>query len=180
MAVLPMDGDGRSAYPSSPLQTVLSKSRETVRERAKPQPRAASHPTTSEPSPSTPRGPQESLGRSWPVPGLLAPDRSIALAGQDLPGLGQEALLEHGPPVGVALQQRHGGVLGLLEGGVRRDGRDAGVGAEVEHDGPEVQRSYLLHASAYITKAADFNSLTDAIRQIARWFPELIELPRRS
>jgi hypothetical protein len=45
---------------------------------------------------------------------------------------------------------------------------------------PGVQRSYSLHASAYITKAADFDSLTDAIRPIARWLLELIELPRRS
>ena len=45
---------------------------------------------------------------------------------------------------------------------------------------PDVQRSYSLHASAYVTKAADFDGFTDAIRQIARWFLELIELPRPS
>lgn len=43
---------------------------------------------------------------------------------------------------------------------------------------PDVQRSYSLHASAYITKPSGFDGFTDAIRQIARWFLELIELPR--
>ena len=45
---------------------------------------------------------------------------------------------------------------------------------------PDIQRSYSLHASAYVAKPADFDGFTDAIRQIARWFLELIELPRRS
>ena len=44
----------------------------------------------------------------------------------------------------------------------------------------DVQLSYSLHASAYVSKAADFDGFTDAIRQIARWFLELIELPRPS
>lgn len=44
----------------------------------------------------------------------------------------------------------------------------------------DVQRSYSLHASAYIAKPADLDGFTDAIRQIARWFLELIELPRPS
>jgi two-component system, chemotaxis family, response regulator Rcp1 len=44
---------------------------------------------------------------------------------------------------------------------------------------PDVQRSYSLHASAYIAKAADLDGFADAIRQIAR-FLELIELPRLS
>jgi len=45
---------------------------------------------------------------------------------------------------------------------------------------PDVQLSYPLHASAYVSQPADFDGFTDAIRQIARWFPELIELPRPS
>ena len=44
----------------------------------------------------------------------------------------------------------------------------------------DVQRSYSLHASAYVSKPADFDGFTDAIRQIAGWFLELIELPRPS
>jgi DNA-binding NarL/FixJ family response regulator len=43
---------------------------------------------------------------------------------------------------------------------------------------PDVQRSYSLHASADVTKPADFDGFTDAIRQIARRFLELIEFPR--
>lgn len=43
----------------------------------------------------------------------------------------------------------------------------------------DVQLSYSLHASAYVSKAADLHGFTDAIRQIACWFLELIELPRR-
>jgi hypothetical protein len=31
-----------------------------------------------------------------------------------------------------------------------------------------------------VARAADFDGFTDAIRQIARWFLELIELPRSS
>lgn len=34
---------------------------------------------------------------------------------------------------------------------------------------PDLQRSYSLHASAYVTKPADFDGFTAAIRQIARW-----------
>jgi two-component system response regulator len=45
---------------------------------------------------------------------------------------------------------------------------------------PDIQRSYSLRASAYVAKPADFDGFTDAIRQIARWFLELIELPRPS
>jgi DNA-binding NarL/FixJ family response regulator len=45
---------------------------------------------------------------------------------------------------------------------------------------PDVQRSYSLHANAYITKPAGFDSFTDAIKQIASWFLGLIELPRPS
>jgi hypothetical protein len=45
---------------------------------------------------------------------------------------------------------------------------------------PDVQLSYSLHASAYVSKLADFEGFTDAIWQIARWFLELIELPRPS
>src|SRR5271165_7557384 len=45
---------------------------------------------------------------------------------------------------------------------------------------PDLQRSYSLHASAYVSKPADFDGFTDAIRQIAHWFLELIELPRPS
>jgi CheY-like chemotaxis protein len=45
---------------------------------------------------------------------------------------------------------------------------------------PDIRRSYSLHASAYVDKPADFDGFTDAIRQIARWFLELIELPRPS
>ena len=45
---------------------------------------------------------------------------------------------------------------------------------------PDVQLSYSLHASAYVSKLADFDGFTDAIWQIARWFLELIELPRPS
>ena len=45
---------------------------------------------------------------------------------------------------------------------------------------PDVQLSYSLHASAYVSKPADFDGFTGAIRQIARWFLELIELPRPS
>jgi two-component system response regulator len=45
---------------------------------------------------------------------------------------------------------------------------------------PDIQRSYSLHASPYVAKPADFDGFTDAIRQIARWFLELIELPRPS
>ena len=44
---------------------------------------------------------------------------------------------------------------------------------------PDIQRSYSLHASAYVAKPADFDGFTDAIRQIARWFLEVIELPPR-
>lgn len=42
----------------------------------------------------------------------------------------------------------------------------------------DIQRSYSLHANAYITKPADFDSFTDAINQIASWFLRLIKLPR--
>ena len=45
---------------------------------------------------------------------------------------------------------------------------------------PDAQRSYSLHASAYDTQPADSDGFTDAIRQIARWFLELIALPRPS
>src|SRR5580704_19563792 len=45
----------------------------------------------------------------------------LALAGEDLPGLGEKAFLQHAPPVRIPLEQGQGGVLGLLEGGVRRD-----------------------------------------------------------
>jgi hypothetical protein len=45
---------------------------------------------------------------------------------------------------------------------------------------PDVQLSYSLHTSVYVSKAADFDGFTAAIRQIARWFLELIELPRPS
>ncbi len=45
---------------------------------------------------------------------------------------------------------------------------------------PDVQLSYPLHASAYVSQPADFDGFTDAIRQIARWFLELIALPRPS
>jgi CheY-like chemotaxis protein len=41
---------------------------------------------------------------------------------------------------------------------------------------PDVQRSYSLHASAYIAKPVDLDGFTDAIRQIARWFLKFIEL----
>ena len=34
---------------------------------------------------------------------------------------------------------------------------------------PDIQRSYSLHASAYVAKPADFDGFTEAIRQIARW-----------
>ena len=34
---------------------------------------------------------------------------------------------------------------------------------------PDVQLSYPLHASAYVSQPADFDGFTDAIRQIARW-----------
>jgi CheY-like chemotaxis protein len=42
----------------------------------------------------------------------------------------------------------------------------------------DIQRSYLLHANAYIIKPAGFDSFTDAINQIASWFLRLIKLPR--
>jgi CheY-like chemotaxis protein len=42
----------------------------------------------------------------------------------------------------------------------------------------DIQRSYSLHANAYIIKPADFDSFTDAINQIASWFLRLIKLPR--
>jgi two-component system response regulator len=42
----------------------------------------------------------------------------------------------------------------------------------------DVVRSYALHANAYVTKPTDFDSFADAVRQIANWFLELIELPR--
>ena len=45
---------------------------------------------------------------------------------------------------------------------------------------PDAQRSYSLHASAYDIQPADSDGFTDAIRQIARWFLELIALPRPS
>ena len=45
---------------------------------------------------------------------------------------------------------------------------------------PDVQLSYSLYTSVYVSKAADFDGFTAAIRQIARWFLELIELPRPS
>jgi CheY-like chemotaxis protein len=43
----------------------------------------------------------------------------------------------------------------------------------------DIQRSYLLHANAYITKPADFDRLADVVRQIASWFLGFIELPPR-
>ena len=45
---------------------------------------------------------------------------------------------------------------------------------------PDVQLSYSLHASAYVTEPVGFDGFTAAIRQIARWFSELIELSRPS
>jgi DNA-binding NarL/FixJ family response regulator len=45
---------------------------------------------------------------------------------------------------------------------------------------PDIQRGYSLHASAYVAKPADFDSFADAVREIARWFLQLIELPRPS
>jgi len=64
----------------------------------------------------------------------------VSPARQDFPGLGHEALLEHGPPVGVALQQRHsaslacsrwraGGMGGML-GSVRKSSIDGPAGRE--------------------------------------------------
>jgi len=44
----------------------------------------------------------------------------------------------------------------------------------------DIQRSYSLHANAYIVKPADVDGFTDAIKQIASWFLGLIELPRSS
>ena len=41
----------------------------------------------------------------------------------------------------------------------------------------DVVRSYTLHANAYVTKPTDYDSFADAVRQIASWFLELIELP---
>jgi anti-sigma B factor antagonist len=81
---------------------------------------------------------EEALAQAAPGP-TREPDASsslLAAVRQDLPGLGQQAFLEHAPPVRVALQQRHGCVLGLLEGGVRRDGRDVGVGPDVQYRRP--------------------------------------------
>jgi CheY-like chemotaxis protein len=42
----------------------------------------------------------------------------------------------------------------------------------------DIQRSYSLHANAYIIKPAGFDSFTDAINQIASWLLRLIKLPR--
>jgi CheY-like chemotaxis protein len=41
----------------------------------------------------------------------------------------------------------------------------------------DIQRSYSLHANAYITKPADFDRLADVVRQITGWFFGFIELP---
>src|SRR4051795_8166999 len=58
------------------------------------------------------------------VSGLLA-------LGQELLRLGLEALLDHLPALGVALEQRLGELLHLLERGVRRDRRDLRVAVDV-------------------------------------------------
>jgi CheY-like chemotaxis protein len=52
--------------------------------------------------------------------------------------------------------------------------------AEVPRPGLIVLDLNLPRRSAYVAKPADFDGFTDAIRQIARWFLELIELPRPS
>jgi hypothetical protein len=74
---------------------------------------------------------------------VLSPSRlAIGAAGQWLwPGRISLALvirpsLSTPHRSGVALEQGQGGVFGLLEGGVRRDGRDVRVGPHVEHRGP--------------------------------------------
>lgn len=41
----------------------------------------------------------------------------------------------------------------------------------------DIQRSYALHANAYITKPSDFDGLSDVIQRIAGCFLDLIELP---
>jgi CheY-like chemotaxis protein len=42
----------------------------------------------------------------------------------------------------------------------------------------DIQRSYALHANAYVAKPADFNGYAGVIHQIAACFVDLIELPR--
>ena len=52
--------------------------------------------------------------------------------------------------------------------------------AEVPRPGLIVLDLNLPRRSAYVAKPADSDGFTDAIRQIARWFLELIALPRPS
>ena len=44
----------------------------------------------------------------------------------------------------------------------------------------DIQCSYSLHANSYVTKPADFDGFSAAVRQIASWFLEVIQLPAPS
>src|SRR3954454_15023993 len=61
---------------------------------------------------------------------------AVLAAGQVLLHLLLDPLLEEAGGVLVAVQHRRGGRLHLLPRGVRRDGRDIGVAADVEHGRP--------------------------------------------
>jgi len=43
----------------------------------------------------------------------------------------------------------------------------------------DIQRSYTLHANAYVTKPVDFDQFLKAVRQIDDFFVEVVRLPRR-
>src|SRR3984957_20046876 len=108
--------------------------------------------------------PARASGTASGGPAPCARSRTLAvLARHDFPGLGQQAFTQDAPGVRVALQQRRGCVLDLLEGGVRRNRRHVGVCPEVEHrravggeglvpGGTDLLR--LVHRDAVQAKAA--------------------------
>jgi CheY-like chemotaxis protein len=76
----------------------------------------------------------------------------------------------------------------------RRDGRE--VLAEIKSDDSlrripvvvlttsqadeDIERSYQLHANAYVTKPVDFERFTNVVRQIDEFFVGVVKLPPRS
>jgi two-component system response regulator len=42
----------------------------------------------------------------------------------------------------------------------------------------DIERSYQLHANAYVTKAVDFDRFVDAVRSIDDFFVTVVRLPR--
>src|SRR5947209_11274550 len=65
-----------------------------------------------------------------------------------------EELPQHWPAIGIALGERLEEILGLLEGGMRRQGDHVGIGVDVEQDRPP-RRQRLLEARHDVGRAGD-------------------------